>query len=66
MRGVGIDKANSRLFWAGSLGSCFLLPQCVVAIHEVRLGAGAFPLLVKFLGTELLWQIWFGESSSTP
>lgn len=53
MRGVGIDKENEKMVWTVNLDSCFLLPQSVVAIHEVRPDAGAFTQLVKFLGTNV-------------
>lgn len=45
---TGRVKAGSR----HNLDSCFLLPQWVVAVPEVRPDAGALTKLVKFLGTK--------------
>lgn len=50
VRRVGMGKENERLLQTGNLDSCFLLPQQLVAIHEERLVAGGFILLLTFLG----------------
>ena len=51
-KGVDLDRENKSWFWTDTLDSCFLLPQWVVTVPEVRPDAGALTKLVKFLGTK--------------